>query len=136
MGIDVYAIGGDAGKDTVGKMKPELYFRDCYNSLSLANWLAHNVDAAARGTWGLAIFTEPLEPLNSPEWRRRLLQLARFWAESARLMRGHETLVGYMGDPPQRVSAEDTNDYIEQTEELLRFAAEVHRRGLKVVVWA
>ncbi len=134
--MDVYAVVEDAGNGTGSPLNPELHFRDGYNSRSLANWLAHNVDAAARGDWGLAIFTEPVEPLNSPEWRWRLLQRASYWAESAQLLRGHETLVGYPGDPPQRVSAEETDDFIEGAEELLRFATEVHRRGLRVVVWA
>ena len=58
-----------------GSCEPELHFRDSYGPHSLANWLTRNVDAGARGAWGLAIFTEPTASLNSPAWRAQLLQL-------------------------------------------------------------
>ena len=31
------------------------YFRDCYNSYSLANWLSQNMDENVRGYWGLPL---------------------------------------------------------------------------------
>jgi hypothetical protein len=136
MGMDVYAVSDATGKAEGTRFDPELYFRDCYNSFSLANWLAQNIDSAARGAFGLAIFTEPREPLNSSEWRQRLLHLASFWADAAQLLRGHETRVGYPGHSLETISVQDTEDFIQETEDLLRFAVEVHRRNLRVVVWA
>lgn len=135
MGLDVWAIERTAEEG--GRARdPEVTFRDCYNDLSLANWLARNVDASARGAWGLAIFTEPQPPLNTPEWRARLLELASGWVARARVLRGTSTAVGYPEDPGRIVDADATADYIEECEWLFEFARTVHDRGLDVAVWA
>lgn len=133
MGLDVRAIERRAeGRSRVSDS--DLSFRDCYNGLSLANWLTRNVDSSARGAWGLAIFTEPDLPLNSPEWRARLLELASGWVSKARNLRRTSTTVGYPEDPGRLVDTSETVDFIEQCEWLLDFAREVDDRELDVVV--
>lgn len=135
MGLDVYALPA-AGKPTASDLNgAEAYFRDTYNSVSLANWLARNVDPKACGSLGLAIFTEPREKLNSAAWRHRLLELALFWFERARKLRGQITYAGYPGDPPEPVAPEETDLFIEECEALLEFALKVDVQCLKVHVW-
>lgn len=135
MGLDVWALPESTKPTSASLNDAELTFRDTYNSVSLANWLARNVDPEARGSWGLAIFTEPTESLNSPAWRRRLLGLARRWAEAARRLRGQETVAGYPDDPAEPVPAEETEFFIQECEYLLEFARRVYEDRLEVHVW-
>lgn len=134
MGLEVW-VRGHAEADTSDPMDPSCYFTDCYNELSLANWIARNIDPAARGAWGLAIFTAPEPPLNSSAWRLRLLELATAWARSARALRGKVTEVGYPGDEPRRLAPNETEEYIQECEDLLTFARSVHGRQVEVAVW-
>lgn len=113
---------------------PGHYFRDCYNPCSLANWLTRNVDPEARGEWGLAIFTEPALPLNSPAWRAQLLRLVTRWSRKAHRLRGKASVAGYPGDEPIPVSEDDVAHYIHLLEDLLILANEVKRRKLRVKV--
>lgn len=136
MGMDVYALEESTSNANGSSCEPELHFRDSYGPHSLANWLTRNVDAGARGAWGLAIFTEPTASLNSPAWRAQLLQLATTWVERAGALRGQMTSAGYPEDSPEPVSPEQTASYIRHCEALLHFATQIDRRGLKVIVWA
>ena len=134
MGLDVWAMERESGSETK-VINPDLYFRDCYNDRSLANWLTRNVDSSARGEWGLAIFMEPALSLNSPEWRAKLLDLALSWTEKARTLRRKTTFAGYPEDPAILLEPSETEEFIEECEALLAFARIVHSRGLEVTVW-
>lgn len=138
MGIDAFAVDVFDPSDcnwrvpvgTVG------YFRDSYQRASLAGWLAANVDPAARGRFGLALFTEPTVPLNSSEWREELLFAATLWATKARALRGRGTVLGSPGVDLEILDEEATAFYIEWTIELLRFAEIVYATGSAVRVFA
>ncbi len=134
MGLEVWALG-HAAREASDPLDPSTYFTDCYNELSLANWISRNIDPTARGAWGLAIFTAPEPPLNSAGWRLRLLELATAWARSARALRGKVTEVGYPGDEAQKVTPKETEEFIQECEDLLAFARTVHGRQLQVAVW-
>ena len=73
--------------------------------------------------------------MNSPAWRAQLLQLATTWVEDAQACSGPRwTSAGYPEASPEPASPEQTASYIRHCEALLRFATEVDRRGLKVIV--
>jgi len=70
------------------------YFRDCYNSYSLANWISQNIDETVRGGWGLEIFAPERPDFNTPAWRAELLSKSVSWLIKAYNLRGRETFVG------------------------------------------
>lgn len=136
MGMDVWALrtGEDIGN--LNASPPERYFRDSYGPRSLANWITRNIDPTARGSWGLAIFTEPDLPVNSAEWCCELVRLSTGWCEEARRLDGRTTLAGYPEDGPLIVGTQETHTYVEHCERLQRFAETVVKEGLQVVVSA
>ena len=112
------------------------YFRDCYNSYSLANWLTQNIDPHARGEWGLEVFDRGRNNFNTQEWREELLDKTREWFIKARRLKGKQTYVGYPGEKRMKVSPERTEEYIEWLEELVKFAELVYKRKATVRLWA
>ncbi len=135
MGMDVWALAPDEFVTALPEIPEERYFRDSYNRLSLANWIARNIDPDARGAWGLAIFTQPRHPLNSPEWRKDLLLATARWRDAAQELRGKATKAGYLGDEIVHLAPDETDTYIDDCEELADFAHLVVAEGLNVEVW-
>lgn len=101
---------------------------------SLATWLALNVDPAARGTGGLAIFTEPQAPLNSQAWREDLLVMARKWNATASRLVGKASLASHPAGWLDVADPESTMYYLEWTAQLLRFAEIIYLTGAPVGV--
>jgi len=128
MGLDVYIEEMDRNLQTKCGFTPRGnvgYFRDCYNSYSLANWLTQNIDTEARGRWGLAIFTERTD-INTKKWRKDLLQTTKRWYEDAKLLEGKTTYAGYPKHHKEKVSKEETSSYIDWCKELLIFAEKLN----------
>lgn len=134
MGLEVWALG-HSGLDGTDPLEPSRYFSDCYNEMSLANWITRNIDPSARGAWSLAIFTSPDVPINTSAWRLRLLELALDWTRRARKLRGTVTEVGYPDGEARRLPPGETEEFIQECEDLLLFAQTVHGRQLEVAVW-
>jgi len=111
------------------------YFRDCYNSYSLANWLSQNIDSNARGAWGLEIFDPDRPNFNTPAWRAELLSKAVMWLTKAFQLRGRESFAGYPGEERIKLPAKQTDEYIEWLAELVKFAELVNERKASVRVW-
>ena len=111
------------------------HFRDCYNSHSLANWLAQNIDPDARGEVGLALFDTNRRHFNTHQWRQSLLRTTQRWQTKAKGFRDKPSYVGYPHERRIRISAEQTNHYLDWLEDLVRFARGVVECRAKVEVW-
>jgi len=137
MGLDVYIKEMDREAQYTGFIaKGEVgYFRDCYNDYSLANWLSRNIVKNARGSWGLAIFTERKD-INTAKWRKDLLETARQWYEEAKKLRGKTTYVGYPQRKAIKLNKKDADAYIDWCKELLTFAEKLNEIKGTVIVSA
>jgi len=110
------------------------YFWDPVRRDSLASWIAANIDPTARGSQGLAVFSEPSQALNSPEWREELLLRARLWHTAATKLAGKASVLFSAETNVSVVDEKETLHYIDWTAALLRFAEVVYVTGSSVEV--
>jgi hypothetical protein len=139
IGMDVYVEDMPRQAQLKSWLKPNHsvgYFRDCYNSYSLANWLSQNIDPHARGDWGLEIFDRNRGDFNTQKWREELLNISKEWLIKAHRLKGKTTYVGYPSEERIALPLKRTEEYIEWLEELVKFADLIYQRRATVKLWA